>query len=106
MKSNGNREYDKGSGTILNHDESAIKGEANLSRRERSRAVERVRAHGVEIKTPCEFNVERPHREVPSHLSRRERFFTTTSHRYDPRHRILISAALVPAYEPIHFNSV
>ena len=46
---------------------------ANLSLRERSRAIERVRAHGDE--SVIDFTeAHYPHREVPSHLSRRERF--------------------------------
>src|SRR5688500_6902822 len=40
----------------------------NLSLRERSRAIERVRANDHII------SVVRPHRLVPRHLSRRERF--------------------------------
>ena len=43
----------------------------NLSLRERSRAIERVRA--ADFESLLSLNAERPHREVPSHLSRRER---------------------------------
>ena len=51
---------------------------SHLSLRERSRAIERVRAHGYEL--VIDFTAAHyPHREVPSHLSRRERFYHSHS---------------------------